>query len=222
VTRGIPFAALPDDDWRSRAADVIPGGSSTGSRRPDVLYGSRAFDAAVPTHYERADGCYLWSPDGRRFIDCGMALGAVGIGYADPAITRAVIDAASRGNVSALPHRLEVEVAERLVQVIPSAEQVRFLRTGAEANAAAIRMARALTGREYIVACGYFGWLDWCSDAAGVPASAQVSHALAKASIRKVLTISSRIHVATRRCSRMSRSSGRAPERAVVAARMVA
>ncbi len=173
MTRGIPFAGLPANDWRSRAADVIPGGSSTGSRRPDVLYGSRAFDAAVPTHYERAEGCYLWSPDGRRFIDCGMALGAVGIGYADSAITRAVIDAASRGNVSALPHRLEVEVAERLVQVIPSAEQVRFLRTGAEANAAAIRMARALTGREHVVACGYFGWLDWCSDAAGVPASTQ-------------------------------------------------
>jgi glutamate-1-semialdehyde 2,1-aminomutase len=173
VTRGIPFAGLPANDWRSRAADVIPGGSSTGSRRPDVLYGSRAFDAAVPTHYERAEGCYLWSPDGRRFIDCGMALGAVGIGYADSAITRAVIDAASRGNVSALPHRLEVEVAERLVQVIPSAEQVRFLRTGAEANAAAIRMARALTGREHVVACGYFGWLDWCSDAAGVPGMAR-------------------------------------------------
>jgi glutamate-1-semialdehyde 2,1-aminomutase len=102
-----------------------------------------------------------------------MALGAVGIGYADPSITRAVINAASNGNISTLPHGLEVEVAERLVQVIPSAEQVRFLRTGAEANAAAIRMARALTGREHIVACGYFGWLDWCSDAAGVPASVQ-------------------------------------------------
>jgi glutamate-1-semialdehyde 2,1-aminomutase len=173
VTREIPFAGLPDDEWRSRAAGVIPGGSSTGSRRPDVLYGSRAFDHAVPTHYERAEGCYLWSPDGRRFLDCGMALGAVGIGYADAAVTRAVIAAASSGNVSALPHRLEVEVAERLVQVIPSAEQVRFLRTGAEANAAAIRLARALTGRERIIACGYFGWLDWCSDAAGVPASVQ-------------------------------------------------
>lgn len=173
MSRGIPFAGAPDDDWRSRAADVIPGGSSTGSRRPEVLYGSRAFDNAVPTHYERADGCCLWSPDGRRFIDCGMALGAVGIGYADPSVTRAVIDAASGGNISALPHRLEVEVAEQLVQVIPSAEQVRFLRTGAEANAAAIRLARALTGREHIIACGYFGWLDWCSDAVGVPASAQ-------------------------------------------------
>jgi glutamate-1-semialdehyde 2,1-aminomutase len=173
VTRGIPFAGVPDDDWRARANDVIPGGSSTGSRRPEVLYGSRALDAALPTHYDRADGCLLWSTDGRRFIDTGMALGAVGIGYADPSVTRAVVDAATRGNVTALPHRLEVEVAERLVEIIPSAEQVRFLRTGAEANAAAIRLARALTGREHIVACGYFGWLDWCSDAAGVPPSVQ-------------------------------------------------
>jgi glutamate-1-semialdehyde 2,1-aminomutase len=169
VTRGISFAGTPDDDWRSRAADVIPGGSSTGSKRPDALYGTRALDAAVPTHFERADGCCLWTPDGRRFIDCGMALGAVGIGYADPAITRAVVDAASHGNVTTLPHRLEVEVAERLVEVIPSAEQVRFLRTGAEANAAAVRLARACTQREHVIASGYFGWLDWCSDAPGVP-----------------------------------------------------
>ncbi|MDQ8160232.1 MAG: aminotransferase class III-fold pyridoxal phosphate-dependent enzyme [Gemmatimonadota bacterium] len=169
MTRGISFAGTPDDDWRSRAADVIPGGSSTGSKRPDALYGTRALDAAVPTHFERADGCCLWTPDGRRFIDCGMALGAVGIGYADPAITRAVVEAASHGNVTTLPHRLEVEVAERLVEVIPSAEQVRFLRTGAEANAAAIRLARACTQREHVIASGYFGWLDWCSDAPGVP-----------------------------------------------------
>ena len=173
MTRGSPVAGVPDDDWRARAADVIPGGSSTGSRRPAVLYGARAADAALPTHYDKAEGCLLWSTDGRRFIDTGMALGAVGIGYADASVTRAVVDAATRGNVSALPHRLEVEVAERLVDIIPSAEQVRFLRTGAEANAAAIRMARALTGREHIVACGYFGWLDWCSDAAGVPPSIQ-------------------------------------------------
>ncbi len=173
MTRGIPFTGAPGDDWRTRAAVVIPGGSSTGSRRPDALYGTRARDAAMPTHYERAAGCCLWTADGRRFIDCGMALGAVGIGYADPSVTRAVIDAASHGNVSTLPHRLEVEVAERLRHVVPCAEQVRFLRTGAEANAAAIRLARALTQREHVVACGYFGWLDWCSDAAGVPPSVQ-------------------------------------------------
>jgi glutamate-1-semialdehyde 2,1-aminomutase len=98
-----------------------------------------------------------------------MALGAVGIGYADAAVTRAVQDAAAAGNVTGLPHRLEVEVAERLVELIPCAEQVRFLRTGAEASAAAVRVARTATNRSHIIASGYFGWLDWCSDAAGVP-----------------------------------------------------
>lgn len=168
MTRGISFEHLPDDDWRTRAGDVIPGGSSTGSKRPDALYGTRALDAVVPSHYERAEGCRVWSTDGRSFVDCGMALGAVGIGYADPSITAAVVNAATTGSVSSLPHRLEVEVAEALVDVIPCAEQVRFLRTGAEASAAAIRLARTYTGRERIIACGYFGWLDWNSDARGV------------------------------------------------------
>ena len=86
-------------------------------------------------------------------------------------MTRAVQAAAAAGNVSALPHRLEVEVAERLVELIPSAEQVRFLRTGAEATAAAVRIARTVTGRPHIIACGYFGWLDWCSNAKGIPSA---------------------------------------------------
>lgn len=173
MTRRIPFQDAPDSEWRSRAAGVIPGGSSTGSKRPEALYGSRAHDAAVPSHYERASGCRVWSTDGRVFVDCGMALGAVGIGYADPAITTAVQEAAASGPVSSLPHRLEVEVAEALVNVIPCAERVRFLRTGAEATSAAVRLARTLTGRSRVVACGYFGWLDWNSDAAGVPTSVQ-------------------------------------------------
>ncbi len=166
----IPFINGRDDNWRVRAADVIPGGSSTGSKQPATMYGTRALDAAVPSHFARAEGCTVFAPDGRRYIDCTMALGAVAIGYADGAVTRAVQHAASNGNVTGLPHTLEVEVAERLVEVIPCAEQVRFLRTGAEANAAAIRLARAATSREHIIACGYFGWLDWNSDADGVPA----------------------------------------------------
>ena len=170
----IPFAPGDSGDWRIRASDVIPGGSSTGSKRPDALYGTRALDGALPTHFERAEGCLLWTPDGRRFVDCTMALGAVGIGYADAAVTRAVQLAAAAGNVTGLPHRLEVEVAERLVEMIPCAEQVRFLRTGAEATAAAVRIARTATGRTHIIACGYFGWLDWCSEGSGVPDSIRI------------------------------------------------
>lgn len=165
-----------DDDawsgeWRIRAEDAIPGGSSTGSKRAAALYGSESHDSRLPTHYERANGCALFTTEGARLIDCSMALGAVAIGYADPSVTRAVQAAAASGNVSGLPHHLEVDVAERLVDVIPCAEQVRFLRTGAEANAAAIRIARAYTQRTHVIACGYFGWLDWSSDAVGVPES---------------------------------------------------
>lgn len=159
--------------WAQRASDAIPGGSSTGSKRPAVLWGLQADDASLPTHYERAAGCHVWTSDGGRFVDCTMALGAVGIGYADPQITAAVQRAAANGPVAGMPHRLEVEVAERLIDCIPSAEQVRFLRTGAEASAAAVRLARTATGRPHVIACGYFGWLDWCSDAPGVPASVQ-------------------------------------------------
>ena len=160
-----------DDDWRVRAEDVIPGGSSTGSKRPSALYGSASHDNRLPTHFDSAAGCNVFATNGQRFIDCSMALGAVAIGYGDASVTAAVHHAATNGNVSGLPHRLEVEVAERLIDVIPCAEQVRFFRTGAEANAAAVRVARTLTGRTHIIACGYFGWLDWCSDAAGIPAS---------------------------------------------------
>ncbi|MES2522036.1 MAG: aminotransferase class III-fold pyridoxal phosphate-dependent enzyme [Gemmatimonadota bacterium] len=165
----LPFSGDGGEGWRARAADVIPGGSSTGSKRPDALYGERAGDAVLPTHYERAEGCTLWAPDGRRFTDFSMALGAVAIGYADPAVVRAVQEAAAAGSVTGLPHRLEVEVAERLVELVPCAETVRFLRTGAEATAAAVRIARTATGRHHVVGSGYFGWLDWCSDASGVP-----------------------------------------------------
>jgi glutamate-1-semialdehyde 2,1-aminomutase len=157
--------------WAERAATRIPGGSSTGSKRPAALFGSRAGAPGLPTHLVRASGCHVVDTAGRRYLDLGMALGAVGIGYADRAVTRAVCEAAAEGPVGSLPHTLEVEVAERLAEVLPCAEQVRFLRTGAEATAAAVRLARTLTGRTRLVACGYFGWLDWCGDAEGVPAA---------------------------------------------------
>ena len=99
-----------------------------------------------------------------------MALGSVALGYADPDVTDAVVEAIHAGNVSALSHELEVTVAEQLCALVPFAEQVRFLKSGAEAVAAAIRIARTHTGRTRVLGCGYFGWLDWSSDAAGVPA----------------------------------------------------
>lgn len=157
----------PVDGWRERAARVIAGGSSTGSKRPAALYGTAA--PVAPTHFVSANGCRVTTPDGRVLVDFTMSLGAVALGYAERHACEAAANAAGQGNVSGLPHLLEVELAERLCEIIPCAEQVRFLKSGAEGMAAAVRLARAATGRELVLGSGYFGWSDWCSDAPGVP-----------------------------------------------------
>ena len=160
--------AGPDAGWARRAAAVIPGGASTGSKRVAALYG--ADEPAGPTHYRSASGCRVVAADGRELVDFTMALGSVALGYADPDVVRAAARALAEGNVAGLSSTREVEIAERLCHVIPCAEAVRFLKTGAEGVAAAVRIARAATGRDQVVACGYFGWLDWATDAPGVPA----------------------------------------------------
>ncbi len=154
-------------DPMTRAAAVIPSGASTGSKRPEALFGSDF--AGLPTHFKSARGCRLVTAEGRELIDCTMALGAVAIGYADADVVAAVSAAAARGNVAGLSHVLEIEIAERLVELIPCAERVRFLKTGAEGVAAAVRIARAHTTRDRVLGCGYFGWLGWWSAADGVP-----------------------------------------------------
>jgi glutamate-1-semialdehyde 2,1-aminomutase len=164
----LPEEAAPRS-WLDRAEAVLPTGASTGSKRVDVLYGGAGDD--LPSHYASASGALITDVNGYQYLDCTMALGAVALGYAEPRVTRAVVDAVAQGNVSALSDHREVELAERLCALIPCAERVQFLKTGAEATAAAVRLARAYTGRDHVIACGYFGWHDWCSDVAGVPAS---------------------------------------------------
>lgn len=168
---GLPEEA-PDRGWTARAADVISGGASTGSKRPAGLYGTDT--PSAPTHFIHASGCHVVAADGETYVDCTMALGAVALGYAEPNVTRAVLDAVGGGHVSGLNSTLEVAVAERLCGLIPCAEQVRFLKSGAEATSAAVRIARTYTGRDVVVASGYLGWHDWATDAAGVPAGARV------------------------------------------------
>ncbi len=155
--------------WRDRAEAVLPTGASTGSKRARVLYGNA--EEAGPTHFVSARGCHVTDTDGERFLDCTMALGAVALGYGEQRVTAAVVEAATQGNVSSLSSWREVELAERLASIIPCAEQVQFVKTGAEATAAAVRIARTFTGRSHVLASGYFGWLDWANDAAGVPSA---------------------------------------------------
>ncbi|MBC7896461.1 MAG: aminotransferase class III-fold pyridoxal phosphate-dependent enzyme [Cytophagaceae bacterium] len=173
---GIPEAVADEDaidlDWRVRAATWIPGGASTGSKRPAALYGEGTTEG--PGHFIRANGCHVTTASERTLIDCTMALGSVSLGYADDAVVRAVVSSVASGNVTGLASVMEMDIAERLCEVIPCAEQVRFLKTGAEAVSAAIRIARTATGRSHVVACGYFGWHDWSNTGAGIPSAGGV------------------------------------------------
>ena len=146
-------------DWR------VPGFTSTGSKRPDALFGS-------PSQMTRAAGCRVWDREGREYLDYVMALGAVALGYGHPSVNRAAEAAIAAGVVGPLPPVIEAELADVLAARIPWMERVRFLKTGAEAVAAAVRLARVATGRDEILGCGYHGWLDWCQGATeGVPAA---------------------------------------------------
>ncbi len=145
---------------------MIPGFTSTQSKRPAALFGDVP---GAPARMLRSEGCRVWDEQGREYLDTIMALGAVGLGYGHPAVVAAVEKAARDGIVGPLPPVLEEEVAERLAAIIPGAEATRFLKTGAEATAAAVRLARTYTGREAVITCGYHGWLDWCQEAEGVP-----------------------------------------------------
>ena len=170
--------SAPEDasqrSWRERAEAVLPTGVSTGSKRAAALWGD---DPAtdLPTHLISARGCHVIDVSGTSYVDCTMALGSVALGYGEPRVTRAVVDAASEGNVGALSSWREVELAERLHTLIPCAERVQFLKTGAEATAAAVRIARTYTGRDRVVASGYFGWHDWSSEQPGVLAAVRAA-----------------------------------------------
>jgi glutamate-1-semialdehyde 2,1-aminomutase len=147
------MASTRCDAYFERISKVMPYGSSTASK-------AALYRPEEPALVERAAGCRVWDVDGREFIDFRNGLGPITLGYGYPAVDAAVREQLERGIGFSHPHRLECEVAELLTTVIPSAEQVRFLKTGGEANAACFRLARAFTGREHIVQIGYHGWLN--------------------------------------------------------------
>ena len=140
----------------ARARRSIPGAAQTISKGADMFV-----EGAYPAFLERGRGCRVWDVDGGEYIDYILGLASITLGYAYPAVTEAVARQLGEGSIFSLPHPLEVEVAERLIEVIPCAEWVRFLKTGSEANSAAIRVARAHTGRDVILYCGYAGWHEW-------------------------------------------------------------
>ncbi len=157
----------------------IPGFTSTGSKRPDALYGA-GVPRGMPVKLARASGAHVWDAEGRRYLDFIMGLGAVALGYGHPEVAGAAKDAIDAGVVGALAPEAEEQLADELADAIPMLERCRFLKTGAEAVAAAVRLARAATGRDLLLRCGYHGWLDW-AQAPGSPGVPAAVSALAEA-----------------------------------------
>lgn len=147
--------------WRDRFVRVIPRGSSCGSKAPHLL-------PDEPEVIVRGDGCRVWDDRGREFIDFRNSLGPVTLGYRFPAVDEAIRAQLDQGIVFGQPHPLECEVAEEFCSLVPGAEQAQFLKTGGEAVAATIRIARAYTGRDHIVHIGYNGWLNGLAEHASV------------------------------------------------------
>jgi glutamate-1-semialdehyde aminotransferase len=112
-------------------------------------------------YVKRAYGAEVWDIDGNRYIDLVSSLAAVTLGYGDSGVNKAVKKQLRLGTSFSLPGRLEAEVSELIVELVPSAEMVRFGKNGTDATSAAIRLARAFTKRDHIIVCGYHGWQDW-------------------------------------------------------------
>jgi glutamate-1-semialdehyde aminotransferase len=149
----------------TRAERVIPCGTQTLSKKP-----SQFARGAYPKYLVAGQGCRVTDADGHEYVDYPMALGAILLGHAHPAVVEAVARQACHGTLFTLMHPLEVEVAERLTALVPCAEMVRFMKNGSDATAAAIRLARAVTGRERVAYCGYHGWHDWFAGTTPLPA----------------------------------------------------
>ncbi len=145
----------------------LAGETSTGSKRPAALFGGSPPARLLQTAW--SGGARFRDREGREYLDFLMALGAVALGYGHLAVAEAARAAIARGVVGPVPPPEEEELAALLGEAMPWLEQVRFLKTGAEAVAAAVRLARVATGRDRVLGCGYHGWLDWSSREAGVP-----------------------------------------------------
>lgn len=142
--------------WR-RAKCVIPGGNMLLSKRAEMFLPDK-----WPAYFSSAKGCTVWDLEGRELIDMSiMGIGTNLLGYGNQEVDEAVMATVSSGNMSTLNCPEEVYLAEKLVEMHPWADMVRFARSGGEANAISIRIARAVTGRDVVAFCGYHGWHDW-------------------------------------------------------------
>ena len=141
----------------NRAKSIIPGGNMLLSKRPEMWLPDQ-----WPSYFSKAKGCKIWDLDGIEYTDmASMGIGTNILGYSHPEVEETVVKAVTDGNMSTLNCPEEVLLAEKLIDSHPWADMVKFARSGGEANAISIRIARSFTGRDKIAVCGYHGWHDW-------------------------------------------------------------
>ncbi len=140
----------------SRSEGLIPAHTQTMAKGP-----SQYVNGISPKYIKRGRGAHVWDVDDNEYIDYNMGIGPISLGYAYPKTDNAIIQQLKDGITFSMMHPLEVEVAEMLREIIPNAESVRYSKSGADVTSAAIRVARAYTGKNKILCCGYHGWHDW-------------------------------------------------------------
>ena len=144
-------------DLYKKAKEIIPGGTQLLSKRPEMF-----LPEMWPAYYRKAKGCKVWDLDGIEYTDMSyMGIGANVLGYADDDVNNAAMEAIERSSMCTLNAPEEVELGELLIELHPWAKMVRYSKSGAEAMAIAVRIARAYTKKDIILFCGYHGWSDW-------------------------------------------------------------
>ncbi len=144
------------DELYKKALDLIPCVTQTLAKGP-----AQFIKGVAPKYLVKGKGSHVWDVDGNEYIDFNMGIGPLSLGYAYDKIDNAIKKQLEDGITFSLMHPLEVEVAELINEVVPNAESIRYSKTGADITSAAIRIARAFTGREKVLCCGYHGWHDW-------------------------------------------------------------
>lgn len=140
-----------------KAKTLIPGGTMLLSKRPEMFLPEQ-----WPSYFSKAKGISVWDLDGKELLDMSiMGIGTNTLGYGNDEVDAAVMETVKSGNMSTLSCPEEVHLAEKLIEINPWADMVRFARSGGEANSIAIRIARAASGKDKVAICGYHGWHDW-------------------------------------------------------------